>query len=69
MENALMKERLRSLAEGVRLVGKAMKQKNSAINEMDISSHVAESLARQEKALQQETAAIMERVRTLRSDH
>ncbi|KAG6592417.1 uncharacterized protein IUM83_19272 [Phytophthora cinnamomi] len=61
-----VEEGLRALAEGVKLVGEAMKAKTSTLTEASISRDVLDSLTRQETALQRQTAAILELIYTLR---
>ncbi|KAF1790659.1 hypothetical protein GQ600_9892 [Phytophthora cactorum] len=57
---------LRSLADGVRIVGETMKARTSASSDTTLSQNVITSLSRQEEAFKQQTAAINELVCTLK---
>ncbi|KAG1706438.1 hypothetical protein DVH05_001586 [Phytophthora capsici] len=58
-------ECVEEVADGVKVVGEAMKTRASAGDTSALSQAVITSLERQEKALQQQTAAINELVRVL----
>ncbi|KAE9359486.1 hypothetical protein PF008_g2239 [Phytophthora fragariae] len=60
-----VEEGLRALADRVKLVGEAIKEKAFASAEPSISGAVLASQARQEEALQQQTAVIMELISAL----
>ncbi|KAG2772982.1 hypothetical protein PC129_g6487 [Phytophthora cactorum] len=61
-----VEEGLRSLADGVRIVGETMKARTSASSDTTLSQNVITSLSRQEEAFKQQTAAINELVCTLK---
>ncbi|KAE8878417.1 hypothetical protein PF005_g28178 [Phytophthora fragariae] len=72
-----VEEGLRALADGVRAVGEAMKEKAAATaaaapatpSDPILAQHVIASLARQEDALKQQTAAIHELICTLKGEN
>ncbi|ETK83964.1 hypothetical protein L915_11005 [Phytophthora nicotianae] len=59
-------EGLRALADGIKSVGDAMKEKASAGADILPSREVVASLTHQDEALKQQTAAINKLIRTLR---